>query len=158
MGQVILHGKSFMFQQLQADYPSLLVLVTSGIKSSEGALRRASIEACQLFIHCPDGYKWLLHNTQATSFIPFALLDQSNYVVAEACQLFATLLKLDAKELLDVMDPSSFIISILDPQCDEKQIISALEFCWAMVNIKQDNALDYIRSKKLVYLYMSVYM
>lgn len=147
----MIYHAHFLFAQLQVDYPSLLNLITSGIKSSEGALRRASVEACHLFSHCHGGYQWLLDNTQATSVIPFALLDQSNYVVAEACQLFATLITLDAKELLDIMDPSSFITSILDPHYDDKQVISALEFCWAMVNIRQENALVYIRSRKLVH-------
>ncbi|KAI7890041.1 armadillo-type protein [Mucor mucedo] len=150
LAQVIYYAP-FLFTDLQENYASLLTLITNGIKSSEGALRRASIEACRLFIHCPQGYKWLLHNTQATRVIPLALLDQSNYVVAEACQLFAALLTLDAKELLEVMDPSSFIISILDPHCDDKQVISALEFCWVMVNIQQPNALIYLRTKKLLY-------
>ncbi|KAI9365601.1 armadillo-type protein [Pilaira anomala] len=124
-----------MFKQLQDQYPKLLLLVTSGIRSSEGALRCACIEACKLFIHCPEGYAWLLHNKQATSFITFALLDQSNYVVAEACQLFSTLLKVNAHSLLEAMDPSSLILSILHPDCDEKQIISALDFCWEIVNL-----------------------
>ncbi|KAI9259964.1 hypothetical protein EDC94DRAFT_635351 [Helicostylum pulchrum] len=137
-----------MFQELQTSYPKLLLLVTSGIRSSEGALRRACIECCQLFIHCSQGYQWLLNNKQATSFITFAILDQSNYVVAEACRLFSTLLTLHDRSLLDVMDPSSLIISILHPQCDEKQIISALDFCWEIVNIK---AVDYMREKKLLH-------
>ncbi|KAI8077520.1 hypothetical protein BDF21DRAFT_439038 [Thamnidium elegans] len=118
----------------KTSYPKLLLLVTSGIRSSEGALRRACIEACQLFIHCSQGYQWLLNNKQATSFITFAILDQSNYVVAEACRLFSTLLTLNDQSLLDVMDPSSLIISILHPQCDEKQIISALDFCWEILH------------------------
>lgn len=150
MGQVIYFGKTDMFKQLQDHYPKLLLLVTSGIRSSEGALRCACIEACKLFIQCPEGYAWLLNNKQATSFITFALLDQSNYVVAEACQLFSTLLKLNARSLLEAMDPSSLILSILHPDCDEKQIISALDFCWEIVNVKEQTALDYIREKKLV--------
>lgn len=143
----------FLFKDLQDNYSNLLTLITHAIKSSEGALRRASIEACRLFIHSKPGYQWLLDNTQATRVIPLALLDQSNYVVAEACQLFAALLTLDAKELLEVMDPSAFIISILDPHCDDKQVISALEFCWAMVNIQQPHTLVYLRTQKLVNLY-----
>lgn len=147
MGQVIYHGKDSLFQELQTGYPELLLLVTNGIRSSEGALRRACIECCQLYIHCSQGYQWLLNNKQATSFITFAILDQSNYVVAEACRLFSTLLTLHDRSLLHVMDPSSLIISILHPQCDEKQIISALDFCWEIVNIK---AIEYMREKKLV--------
>lgn len=127
-------------------------MISSGITSSEGALRCACIEACIQFIYCPEGSNWLLHNNHATSFITFALLDQSTYVVAQACQLFSTLLKLEQHDLLEIMDPSNLILSILHPQCDQKQIISALEFCWAVVNIKEASAMNYIRSKKLVRL------
>jgi hypothetical protein len=150
IGQLIYHGKSTFFIQLQSHYPDLLSMISSGITSSEGALRCACIEACTLFIYCPEGHQWLLHNDHATSFITFALLDQSNYVVSQACQLFSTLLKLGATDLLSSMDPSTLILSILHPECDQKQIISALDFCWAVVNIKQESAMDYIRSKKLV--------
>lgn len=139
-----------MFNQLLEQYPDLLHMVTSGITSSEGALRCSCIETCRLFIHCSEGYQWLLHNDQAISFITYALLDQSSYVVAEACQLFSTLLRLNAQDLLELMDPSTLIISILHLQSDQKQILSALDFCWAIVKIKEENAMIYIQTKKLV--------
>ena len=127
-------------------------MLTDGIRSSEGALRCACIEACHLFIHCKEGYHWLLNNEQATLLITYSLLDQSNYVVSEVCQLYSTLLELNAQDLLEIMDPSNLVHSILYPQSDAKQILSALDFCWVVVNTEKENAMIYMTSKKLVYI------
>ncbi len=148
VGRVVYYGKSSMFDQLKEQYNELLDMITSGITSSEGALRYSCIETCRLFIHCKEGYDWLLSTNN--QHISYALLDQSSYVVTEACKLFSTCIRLNQKDLLELMDPSNLMISILNLQSDQKQILSALDFCWAIVNIKEENALIYIRSKKLV--------
>lgn len=150
LGQVVYHGKGVMFQQLVQQYPDLLELLTKGIKSSEGALRCASIEVCRLFIHCPDAYQWLSKNEQVITLVTYSLLDQSSYVVLEACKLFSTLISLNARDLLELMDPSKLVLSILHLDSDQSQILSLLDFCWAVVKIKEQNAMEYIRSKNLV--------
>lgn len=154
LGQLIHYGKDGLFRELESNYADVLAMITAGIKSNEAALRCACIEACRLFLSCNSGYKWLLGNDKATSFIPFALLDQSSYVVAEACQLFAALLTLESDKLLQLMDPSELIRSILLQSAqgvgDQKQILSALDFCWAIVALRDRNALPYIQSKQMV--------
>ncbi|CAO0803180.1 unnamed protein product [Mucor circinelloides] len=158
LGQLIHYGKDELFQELASDYADVLAMITAGIKSNEAALRCACIETCRLFLWCDSGYRWLLGNEKATSFIPFALLDQSSYVVAEACQLFAALLTLKSDELLQLMDPSELIRSILLQSAqgvgDQKQILSALDFCWAIVALKDRNTLPYIQSKQLLHSFM----
>lgn len=150
MGQLVHYGQDRIFSELQHDYPELLIMVTDGIKSSEAALRCACIEACRLFLTCSKGHAWLLHNQKAALLITYAILDQSSYVVSQACQLFSTVLKLSTHDLLDIMDPSPLIQSILvQPGGDQKQLLSALDFCWELVCTKE-NALQYIQSKKLV--------
>ncbi|KAI8642330.1 armadillo-type protein [Parasitella parasitica] len=138
LGQLIRYGKDSLFQELKSGHPDLLAMVTTGIKSNEATLRCACIEVCRLFLWCDEGRGWLLHNKKATSMIPFALLDQSSYVVAEACQLFAALLTLKSEELLQLMDPSELIRSILIQSSlgtgDQKQILSAMDFCWAILH------------------------
>ncbi|CEP11303.1 hypothetical protein [Parasitella parasitica] len=158
LGQLIHYGNDVLFEELESDHPDLLVMVTTGIKSNEAALRCACIEACRLFLWCDKGRNWLLNNEKATSLIPFALLDQSSYVVAEACQLFAALLTLKSDELLQLMDPSKLICSILTQSTlgtgDQKQVLSALDFCWTIVSLKDQNALAYIRSKQLLHSFI----
>jgi hypothetical protein len=149
MGQLVHYGKDSIFSELQCYYPELLTMVTDGIKSSEAALRCACIEACRLFLWCPLGHAWLLNNQKATLLITYAILDQSSYVVSQACQLFSTVLKLNTHDLLDIVDPSALIQSILQPSGDQRQLLSALDFCWELVRSK-DTALQYIRSRKLV--------
>ncbi|KAF1800470.1 hypothetical protein FB192DRAFT_1380882 [Mucor lusitanicus] len=158
LGQLIHYGKDQLFQELASDYADVLAMITAGIKSNEAALRCACIEACRLFLRCDSGYTWLLSNDKATSFIPFALLDQSSYVVAEACQLFAALLTLESRELLQLMDPSELIRSILLQSTqgagDQKQILSALDFCWAIVALRDRNTLPYLQSKQLMHFFI----
>ncbi|KAL9539350.1 hypothetical protein MBANPS3_010310 [Mucor bainieri] len=158
LGQLIHYGKDELFQELRSDYADVLAMITAGIKSSEAALRCACIETCRLFLRCESGYTWLLGNDKATSFIPFALLDQSSYVVAEACQLFAALLTLESDQLLQLMDPSELIRSILLQSTqgvgDQKQILSALDFCWAIVALRDPITLPYLQSKQLIHSFV----
>ncbi|CAO3694828.1 unnamed protein product [Rhizopus stolonifer] len=81
-------------------------------KISEPALRSSCLEACRHFILCPLGSKWLSNNQQATLYISLALLDQSHFVVVEACKLFSTCL-LSQNGLLVLLDPSDQIKAIL---------------------------------------------
>jgi hypothetical protein len=164
LGQLIHYGKDELFQELESNYLDLLAMLTTGIKSNEAALRCACIEACRLFLWCDKGYNWLLNNEKATYLIPFALLDSSSYVVAEACQLFAALLTFKSNALLQKMDPSELIRSILLQSTqgvgDQKQILSVLDFCWAIVALRDQNTLRYLQSKQLVtnYIYIYIYI
>ncbi|KAI9483166.1 MAG: armadillo-type protein [Benjaminiella poitrasii] len=120
---------------LERDHHDLLILMTKGITSSEAALRCACIEACRSFLVCDQGQIWLLQNEEVTSFIMLALLDQSSYVVAEACRLFANLIEFNLTTLMDVMDPSNLIRHLLQPgTADSKQTVAALDFCWTLLH------------------------
>ncbi|KAI7908207.1 armadillo-type protein [Cokeromyces recurvatus] len=151
MGQLIYYGKDDLFKELECDHSELLTMITKGITSSEAALRCACIEACRLFLACDHGQTWLLKNEETAYFIMLALLDQSSYVVAEACRLFSTLVEFNLTQLMQVMNPSNLIQNLLQPNGDPKQTLSALDFCWAIVNMKNDNAIEYIRSKQLLH-------
>lgn len=139
LGQYVHYSRDFQVSL------EMLNLIKDGITSSEAALRCACLEACRLFLSCEQGQSWL---NQQDKIIALALLDQSSYVVAEACKLFTKILELD--DLLIKMDPSSMITSLLLPQADQRQILAALDFCWELVSVKNDTALKYIRTRNLV--------
>lgn len=147
MGHFIKAGGRF--EQLEQDYPDLLDLVTTGLRSSEPALRCSCLQACTSFVSCERGQNWLYNNQQATSFIALALLDQSRYVVSEACRLFTILLMIKSP-VSDVLDPSAQIKSILSVHTNPSQVTAALEFCWSIINQKDPITLDYLHRTQLV--------
>lgn len=132
--------------------PTLLKVILDGITSSEASLRCACLESCRLFISCDQGKSWVAQHDERLS--PVTLLDQSSYVVAEACRLFSTVLHVP--ELMTKMDPSALVLSLLRPQADQKQILSALDLCWELVSVQNQVALEYLRTRKLVMLAIRV--
>lgn len=148
LGQLVNFGHCPIFQDLQT-YPELLKMVTTGLRSSEPALRSSCLEACRYFILCPSGSNWLSNDQQATLYISLALLDQSHFVVVEACRLFSTCL-LSQNELLVLLDPSDQIKAILAIQSNPSQLMASLELCWSIVNVKKSWTLDYLHQTRLV--------
>ncbi|OBZ83108.1 hypothetical protein A0J61_08840 [Choanephora cucurbitarum] len=152
MGQLVYYGGNDWFQSLKR-FPDLLGLINLGIRSSEAALRCACIETCRLFVWDKEGSRqWLIDNKEAASFIMYTILDQSQFVVSETSQLFATLLRLRVDQLLVMMDPTDLIRSILLSN-ENHQVLSALDFCWTLVSMKDGDlyVLEFIRSKKLMH-------
>lgn len=149
MGQVVYFGRSSTFMSLEGHHPELLRMITGGLRSSEPALRWSCLQACKLFVSCDEGQRWLCDNKEAASLITLALLDQSAYVVSEACRLFLTLLVLKSP-LVDILDPAEQIKSILSSSSNPSQVMAALEFCWSMVS--SEATLDYLHRTRLVIL------
>ncbi|KAI8877524.1 hypothetical protein K501DRAFT_230121 [Backusella circina FSU 941] len=150
VGQMVRYGGSEIFSQMENSHRSFLTVITLGLRASEAALRCASLEACRYFVGCERGADWLLHNEHANTFISIALLDQSSYVVTEACKLFSFLL--DFKILCHRMDPSKQIKQTLQQvQLEQGQLMSSLEFCWTIVNTRSDASLAYLRETELLY-------
>ncbi|KAG1350294.1 hypothetical protein G6F62_003322 [Rhizopus arrhizus] len=147
MGQVVHFGRSSTFICLERDHPELLRMITGGLRSSEPALRCSCLQACKLFVSCDEGQRWLCDNKEAASLITLALLDQSAYVVSEACRLFLTLLILKSP-LVDVLDPAEQIKSVLSISSNPSQVMAALEFCWSMVS--SEETLDYLHRTRLL--------
>ncbi|KAI8991810.1 armadillo-type protein [Mycotypha africana] len=164
LGQFVHHGRDPIFTLIDIDDNNthLLKIVIDGLTSSEPILRFSCLEACRHFLWCEKSQLWLMRNQKVTTLIAYAILDQSTYVVAEACHLFSDLLQLDKREtMLQLVDPSDLIRSILYQQDNgnatvaargenEQQVISALDFCWSIVNLKSHAGLEYLRSRHLL--------
>ncbi|KAI9007945.1 armadillo-type protein [Phycomyces nitens] len=146
-----------LFSKLALEQPCLLTDIAAGLRSTEPALRVACFETCRGFTSCLQGTLWLLENEKIKSLMSSILLDDSTYVVAESFKFFQNLVESKDKAgfigqahqqalatLADLLDPSSTIKELLQPDVDPGVLMPVLEFCRVMVNSRTPAALDYL--------------
>ncbi|KAI8099573.1 uncharacterized protein BX664DRAFT_321628 [Halteromyces radiatus] len=156
LGKWISVSDDALFYKLETHYLSLLTLMVSALRTSEPALRCASLEACQGLIHVPQGSLWLLKNKDVKSLISLSLMDESIYVVTQGCRFYLSLMEQTTNsqaciELSKYMDPSIQIKHFLLQHHHLSLLIAALEFCWTFANSTCPSVYNYLEQTQLLF-------
>ncbi|ORZ07916.1 hypothetical protein BCR42DRAFT_425720 [Absidia repens] len=155
LGKWISKGNDALFDKLNGQYSFLLTMMVSGLRTSEPALRCASLEACQGMIHVTQGIVWLLQNNDAKSLIALSLMDESIYVVTQGCKFYLFMMEQENtseeyKQLCQHMDPSVQIKHFLEQQHHPSLLMAALEFCWTFSNSTCSSVFCYLARTHLL--------
>ncbi|CAO3599582.1 unnamed protein product [Absidia cylindrospora] len=155
LGKWISKGNDALFAKLNGQYSFLLTMMVSGLRTSEPALRCASLEACQGLIHVTQGIIWLLQNHDAKSLIALSLMDESIYVVTQGCKFYLFMMEQENtsdeyKQLCQHMDPSVQIKHFLEQQHHPSLLMAALEFCWTFANSTCSSVFRYLARTHLL--------
>ncbi|KAJ8658480.1 hypothetical protein O0I10_005833 [Lichtheimia ornata] len=151
LGSIVSHNP-IVFQALQTTYSRTLDLIMEGLHAEEPAMRCASLEICRSFLSCEPALEWIINHKAVTDGIQQGFTDTSLYVVAESCRTFRLVIeKHGSSRLYQTLNPTSQIKNIIRQRDKNvRLLLSALEFCWVMVDSKSKAALDYMLHERLL--------
>ncbi|CDS04920.1 hypothetical protein LRAMOSA07450 [Lichtheimia ramosa] len=141
-----------IFQRLQTTYPTTLDHIMEGLQSEEPAMRCASLEICRNFLSSEPAVDWIINHKAVTDGIQQGFTDTSLYVVAESCTTFRLVIeKHSSSRLYQMINPTSRINDIIKQRdTNVRLLLSALEFCWVMVDSRSEAALNYMLQEQLL--------